>query len=387
MQRLGMREVREMLRDGHVERLCRELCPGGRREGEYWVAPNPTRDDRHRGSFKIWLRGPKRGGFVDYATDDRGDVLDLIAYVRHLDRAEALRWAKDWLGIRAMSDADRARLAGRAKHAEARTRAAEAEEAARRQRRAFELWLTAKIIELDPHPTSPLQGEGNPAAPALLYFAGRNCPLDQVPHLSRDSLRFRPALEWWKGRDRETGEPGPSFPAIVSALRGREGNVTGVHCTFIAEASTPSRPPPFRGRGKAAWVKAPVSNPKLMFGTSRGSVIRISDGPSGLPPDEARGKPSPLVIAEGIEDALTIAIAIPEARVWAAGSLGNIGEAPADLDCVATVIVAGDRDWSKPQAMAALDRALDQLAAHGKPVEVITSIVGKDFNDLAREWA
>jgi hypothetical protein len=56
--------------------------PAGRRNGVEWVSRNPTRDDRHSGSFKVNVRTGKWG---DFATGDRGaDLISLAAYLFRL---------------------------------------------------------------------------------------------------------------------------------------------------------------------------------------------------------------------------------------------------------------------------------------------------------------
>ena len=90
-------------------------------------------------------------------------------------------------------------------------------------------------------------------------------------------------------------------------------------------------------------------------------------------------------MTEGIEDALTLAIARPDCRVWAAGSLSLMGL----LDwpgCASAVVLAADNDWDKPEAVAAFERveAHWRAQANGRPVAVIRAALGKDFNDMAR---
>lgn len=63
--------------------VCEHLLPDGHREGNEWVAANPTRADFHPGSFSVNL---VTGIFTDFATGDKkdrgGDVVALWAYVR-----------------------------------------------------------------------------------------------------------------------------------------------------------------------------------------------------------------------------------------------------------------------------------------------------------------
>lgn len=58
--------------------LCQAWLPGGRVENGEYVALNPTRADRHTGSFRINL---SKGVWCDFATDDRGDMMDLACYI------------------------------------------------------------------------------------------------------------------------------------------------------------------------------------------------------------------------------------------------------------------------------------------------------------------
>jgi putative DNA primase/helicase len=66
-----------------------QLLPGGRRQGDEWVAVNPTRDDSRPGSFKVNM---KTGRWADFATNDTGgDIIDLKAYIDGKTKLEAAR--------------------------------------------------------------------------------------------------------------------------------------------------------------------------------------------------------------------------------------------------------------------------------------------------------
>lgn len=70
----------------------------GRREGREFVALNPTRIDRHLGSFRINL---DTGRWADFATGDAGgDLIGLTAYVFSISQPEAARTVADWVGVR-----------------------------------------------------------------------------------------------------------------------------------------------------------------------------------------------------------------------------------------------------------------------------------------------
>jgi hypothetical protein len=70
--------------------------PDGRREGNEWVARNPTRRDEHPGSFKINLT---TGQWADFATGDKGgDVVSLAAYLHGLSQSSAAIKLSEMLG-------------------------------------------------------------------------------------------------------------------------------------------------------------------------------------------------------------------------------------------------------------------------------------------------
>ncbi len=72
-----------------AERLLRQWLPDGRLDVGEWKAPNPTRDDRHVGSFSVNVR---TGVWADFATDDKGgDLVSLYAYLHGLKQPDAAR--------------------------------------------------------------------------------------------------------------------------------------------------------------------------------------------------------------------------------------------------------------------------------------------------------
>jgi hypothetical protein len=71
--------------------------PNGHRVGSEWVARNPTRADRHLGSFKVSLR---TGRWGDFATGDAGgDLISLRAYLDSVSQGEAARRIARELGL------------------------------------------------------------------------------------------------------------------------------------------------------------------------------------------------------------------------------------------------------------------------------------------------
>jgi hypothetical protein len=81
----------------HADALTRRWLPDGRREGAEWVALNPTRTDKRKGSFKVNLR---TGRWSDFATGDAGgDLISLAAYLFYLDQVDAARKIAAALGV------------------------------------------------------------------------------------------------------------------------------------------------------------------------------------------------------------------------------------------------------------------------------------------------
>jgi hypothetical protein len=340
-------DVKAMLQ-ARIESLAKHLAPDGQRAGRYWMARNPTRDDRRIGSFWIAISGTP-GAWRDEATGDKGDVFGLIGYCTGLPFRDVMQWARDWLGIARLDD-------GKIREARAAVRAmegADEKEAARllahNRRKAFALWLKAS--------------EKLTATPVETYLRTRCIDLAALRHPPR-ALRFAPR------RHTETGMTLPAMLALMSGpdpSGGAEAVPYAVHCTFLAND----------GMGKA-----PVTPVRKMWPSFKGGAIRLSNGETKLRPSEAakQGLLDTLCLCEGVEDGLSIAMACPELRVWAVGSLGNLAHQRLP-ECCAEVIVAADNDWGKPQAMKALDTAIETLVAQGRPVRVARSPVGKDAND------
>lgn len=80
-----------------LENICQTWLPNGRREGREYVALNPTRCDRHLGSFRINIH---TGRWADFATHDRGgDPVSLYAYLNGLRQGSAARQLAEIWGV------------------------------------------------------------------------------------------------------------------------------------------------------------------------------------------------------------------------------------------------------------------------------------------------
>ncbi len=210
----------------------------------------------------------------------------------------------------------------------------EREEAARRARQARWCWRG----------TQRLAG-----TPAERYLRGRGIagPLPS-------SLRFHPAC-WHAPTARR-------LPALVARVDGTAGAGFAVHRTYL----TPE------GR-----KIAPPEDARRMLGATEGGAARL-----------ARGQ-GPLVVAEGIETALSVAerpgLVLPGGErppsVWAALSAGGLAALRLP-DRPGRLVIAADGDAAGREAAEAL--AVRALEA-GWRVAVRPAPEGRDWNDALRE--
>lgn len=197
-------------------------------------------------------------------------------------------------------------------------------EGRKRARQAQALWSEASQI-------------GGTIAESYLRGRGINCALP-------GTLRY--LAEAWHLSGRR-------LPALVARVDGSDG--FAVHRTYLRQD----------GKGKAE-----VEPQKAMLGQVKGGAVQLARAPG------------PLVVAEGIETALSLACGLLDgpSSIWAALSTsGMIGlHLP---DTPSRLIIAPDGD--KAGHVAALTLA-DRAARDGWQVSIMTPPRGFDFNDLLR---
>ena len=204
----------------------------------------------------------------------------------------------------------------------AQRRAEEQAEAMKRAAQAHGLWRDAM----------PIAG-----TLAEAYLRGRaiTCPLP-------DTLRFAPSC--WHATARR-------FPAIVALVEGGEG--FAVHRTYLR----------IDGTGKAE-----VEPPKAMLGAVAGGAVCVAEGAG------------PLVVAEGIETALSLVCGLLRgpATVWAALSTSglrglHLPPEPGRL----TIAPDGDNP-----GRAAAQFLAERAHALGWKVSLLPAPDGRDWNDV-----
>lgn len=349
-----------------IDRVAHHYAPpvGGHYydKGGYWTC-NPGRMDRRPGSFVIWLSGHRAGRWFDFAMDEGGDLVDLIRLSLNSDLATAFKEARAWLGLETETPELRRKRDEAIRKSRERRKRAEAErrdEVARIRGAAQRLWLASQ--------------ERIKGTPAELYLRDRRgIDLSRLGH-QPNALRYHPEC-WYSHVDEETGEViEGKFPAILAVISNGHGETVGVHRIYLQIGPD--------GR----WNKAQVPVARKALGEYWGGSVRLWRGTEagprgGKPPALSKCPPGTRVyISEGIEDALSGILAVPEGRWLSAISLGNMGEVHLPKN-VSEVVLAADRDTS-PDARAALKRAIAKHQQAGRTVRLWQNKHGgKDLND------
>jgi hypothetical protein len=169
---------------------------------------------------------------------------------------------------------------------------------------------------------------------------------------------------------------------MVAAVNDSAGVHVATHRTWLARVGD-------------KWKKAPLDVPKKVLGRIGDGFIPLWRGASGKPLRDAPIGDT-IVIAEGIETALSVAIACPEFRVVSAVSLGGL-RALALPPAVATVLLAFDNDPPPPRDTPSAARAWDdyrkqrmarraaveRYTSEGRTVKwAMPSVPGADWNDI-----
>lgn len=96
MSHITVSEVAERLND-RAEDICHRYLPNGKLYKGQWIAGDITGAQGE--SFKVNLEGAHCGHYKDWATNEQGDMLDLIRICGRLSDAEAVEEGKRLLGI------------------------------------------------------------------------------------------------------------------------------------------------------------------------------------------------------------------------------------------------------------------------------------------------
>ena len=202
-------------------------------------------------------------------------------------------------------------------------RAEDEANAVNRERQAMAVWREAL----------PVHGT---LAETYLRGRGITCPLT-------DSLRFHP--ECWHASAKR-------LPALVARVDGLPR--LAVHRTYLRADGT---------------GKADVDPPKAMLGAALGGAVRVADGPG------------PLVVAEGIETALSLPSGLLRgpATVWAALSAPGVAGLRLPGGIPHKLTIAPDGDTAGREAAHKLAA---RASALGWAVSLLPAPDGRDWNDI-----
>ena len=345
-------DIRELVRmlAARAPELARELLPAGQRHGQEWRVGSLA-GERGR-SLAVRLSGPRAGVWCDFASGEAGDALDLVACVLFAgDKRQAVAWSRRWLGLDPAGDAAEAERRRRLTERALARSPEPADDDHRDLVRSVALskWLAAR---------PEIAG-----TPVEAYLRARAIDLGVLGRQPR-ALRFHPGLVCLEaGRQR--------LPAMVALIVDAAGEPIGAHCTWLA-----------RDARTGVWGKAPVEHPKKVYGRVTGGTIRLWRGASGKALAEAPDGET-VAIAEGIEDALTVALECPEWRVLAAVSSGNLRHITLP-PAIAEVVLIGQRDGENPGVRLAREAAIDRWLREGRAVREAMPPTGfKDWNAWA----
>lgn len=207
----------------HADDVCRYYLSNGCREGRTWRVGNV--DNTAGRSLCVQLAATSSsaaGRWIDFATGEHGDLLDLIARARHLDAfRDVLDEARRFLGLPET-------IVSQPRNPPVTTQSPDA------ARRLFD---SAK----------PVRG-----TIAETYL--RNRGIVDAAHIT--SLRFH-AQCWYRAHD---GAPREMWPALIAAVTDLDGHTVGAQRTWLARDGS---------------AKAPLATPRRAMGRLAGNGVRF----------------------------------------------------------------------------------------------------------------
>ncbi len=343
---ISVAEIARMLAP-HASAVCRQILPAGREEGGFYCVGSI--DGEPGGSLKVYLKGARQGGWRDYAGDDRGDLVELVARAAYGgDKKEAIAWCKSFLGIGDMTPAQFKQARRKAIAAAERQQHEQGEEDARKRKQARGLWMA---------------GEPGAGTPAQFYLESRGIDFDRLGHFP-GSIRY---VHAYHGRLKREA------PCMVAAIM-RGGKHIATHRTWIT-----------RDGGRWRTMKAELGKlTKMTLGRyyEQGGYVPLWKGldAQGRIPQgafEPLAMAGPVLAAEGIEDVLTIAMVRRELPAACAVMLANLRALP-----FKHIIWIADRDVDNEKAVALLENSVAEQQRLGKQMQFIWPAPGfKDVND------
>ncbi|EEZ85521.1 hypothetical protein VME_45830 [Vibrio harveyi 1DA3] len=250
-------------------------------------------------SLAIALHGSDAGSWIDFATGEMGDCLDLIAQAEGLTNKEALGRAIEIIG-------------GDVREFEA---VAAAEQEKQQQLKANRLDYIKRLVKQ----SKPVKG-----TIAETYLNSRG-----ITEYCERTLKFLP-----NHKHQLSGE---SFPVLLALVQDRNGQGVAIHRTYLKPD----------GSGKAN-----VEPNKMMLGNVNGGAVRLC----GVDDEGIIG------VAEGIETALSASMLNDGLPVWAVLSrAGMVNFKLPEDERVAAIAIFRDNDEAGEMASKQLSDSLELL--------------------------
>lgn len=303
--------------------VCRHYLPAGRREGRYWMVGDVSGAPGR--SLYVRLFETDRGAignWVDAATGEHGDLVDLIRLnQRHGRLVDTIDEAERFLSLPPSADDD-SNPAAFAKPARVGSPTA-----------AKRLFAASKPL-------------GGTLADSYLRSRG----ITRTSNLP--ALRFHPRCYYRPNDDDVPGTPG-AFPALIAAVTDNDGVQTGTHRTWL---------------DPTGQTKANVASSRRAMGNILGNAVRFGTA------DDA------MIAGEGIETILSLCQVLPTMPMAAATSSAHLA-AILFLPTLKRLYVARDRDAAGDGAFGILT---DRAQAAGIELVSLCPNLG-DFNDDLRQ--
>ena len=307
-----------------AQAVCRHYLPSGRREGRYWMVGDVTGTPGR--SLYVRLFETDRGAignWVDAATGEHGDLVDLIRLNQgHCRLADTIAEAERFLSLPSSShhdDADRSYFAKPGKLG-------------------------------SPVAASRLFSASKPLAGSIAATYLRSRGITQMHDLP--ALRFHPRCYYRPNEDDAPGTSG-AFPALIAAVTDNAGVQTGTHRTWLN----------LSGSGKAN-----VASPRRAMGNILGNAVRFGQAENVM------------IAGEGIETMLSLREVLPNMPMAAATSSTHLA-AILFPRALRRLYVARDKDAAGDAAFGILT---DRTQAAGIEIVSLMPALG-DFNDDLRQ--
>jgi Toprim domain len=365
----------------HAEAVCRHYLSNGRRAGNHWLVGDTANTPGRSLYVRLKANGKgAAGNWTDAATDEHGDLLDLI---------------RETLRLRTFPEvvAEARRFLGRP-HPERRMANAAVGSSHVRTRKVTENSTAPEGLNETP-PSSVaarrLFAASQPVAGTLaeLYLIRRG--ITQL--VGTDALRFHPRCFHRSLEAEDDGEQRSNLdhatdaarrldvslqtlPALIAAITDEAGIITGVQRTYLDSVALTKDGTVDKHLGKAL-----VLSPRRALGDILGHGVRFGFGNSlDRPLSQQRGVHADVLAAgEGVETMLSLRMALPGMPMIAALSAGSLAALrfPPSLR---RLYIAQDDDTAGRHATA---RLTARAEAAGIEAIVLTPVLD-DFNSDLR---